>query len=63
MVQEMEIADLVNLPIQEFCKLTEQCKLQNDKARQLEAELTVHKMIGLNQQQMIGNHQLKEFFK
>lgn len=59
----MELSDLVSLPIQEFYLLLNQCQVNTEKVRQLEAELTVHKMINLNQQQMIRDIQLTNFFK
>lgn len=59
----MKLSDLVSLPIPEFCYLLEQYQVNSEKARQLEAELTVQKMINLNQQQMIGDSQLRVFQK
>lgn len=62
-IQDMDLSDLVSLPIQEFCSLLEVCQVKTEKSRLLEAELTVQRMINLNQQLLIGIDQLRDFFK
>lgn len=62
-VQDLKLSNLVSLPIQEFCSLLTHCQIATDKAKQLEAELTIQKMITLIQRNLMGDDQLKDFFK
>lgn len=55
--------DMVSVQIQDFCNLLELCRIKNEKQRQLYTELTIQKMITLNQQNLIEDGQLVAFFR
>jgi hypothetical protein len=60
---ELETSDLVNLRIQDFLDLTNFFEIKSDKTRELEAEMTVHNMINLYQQNLIDEERFLLFFK
>lgn len=60
---KIDSADMVNVRIQDFVSLLEICKVKTEKSRRLEAELTIQKMVILNQQNLIEDSQLLSVFK
>lgn len=47
--KDLNTADLVSVQIYDFVKLTELCQVKTEKSKQLDAELTIQRMVTLNQ--------------
>lgn len=54
---------MISVHIPNFLELLRIYKVQNEKVKQLEAEMTVQQMITLNQQNLLEDSQLVAFFK
>lgn len=61
--EELDIADLVSVQIQDFINLLEICQIKLEKQRQLDAEMTIQRMITLNQRNLLDDSQLVSFFR
>lgn len=61
--EELDLADLVSIQVQDFIPLLELCQINTEKKRQLKAEITFQQMITLNQRNLLDDSQLLAFFK
>lgn len=59
----LDIGDLVSFRIPDFLNLLKLHKIQNERVKKLDAEMTVQHMITLNQQNLLEDNQLVDFFK
>lgn len=59
----MDTADLESVRIFDFLELLKVYKIQNDRVKLFDAEVTVQHMITLNQQNLLEDSQLMTFFK
>lgn len=59
---ELELADLVSVQLQDFVNLLDLCQIKTEK-RQMDAEITLQKMIMLNQRNLLDDSHMLSFFK